>query len=605
MKELELLCPAKNAEQGKIAINYGADAVYIGAGKFGARSAVGNEVDEIAELVEFAHKFYAKVYVTINTIIYDSELEQAHKLIHDLYNLGVDAIIIQDMGLLELDLPPIPIHASTQTHNYDLEKIKFFEDVGLQRVILARELSVKQIKKITGNTNIELEAFVHGALCVSLSGQCYFSHATTGRSANRGECSQSCRMKYSFVDANNKSFANDKYLLSLKDLNLSESIPSMAMAGVTSFKIEGRLKDVSYVKNVVSLYRQKLDTFISENEGYKRASSGKTVLNFSPDAEKTFNRGYTDYFANGRHKDIASFNTPKSVGKYIGEVIRQDRESILIINQEKLNNGDGLCFFDDKNKLQGFRVNRAEGNRIFPADKLFVKKGMKLYRNSDHAFNQKLIKNLDSRKIKLDIKVIEKNDSLYFNFTDEDQNSAEIILAENFDKATNPDAAIKNISKQLSKLGNTDFYSDNIETDIKSPVFIPASKLNEIRRDLISKLEEIRIKNYKRQTAKFTQNNIPYINKDVDYMANIVNKKAAAFYERHGVENFEEGFELQNNYDGKTLMTTKHCLRFEFGICKKYQKKSEADAKYSEPLYLTDKRERYLLEFDCDKCFMK
>jgi len=305
MKKLELLSPAKDLDCSIAAINCGADAVYIGAPKYGARIAVGNSIEDITALVNYAHKFRAKVYVTVNTILYEEELEEVQKLIHQLYEISVDAIIIQDMGILEMDLPPIPLFASTQAHNYSVDKIKFLEQTGIQRIILARELSLKQIKEIRNNTQVDLEFFIHGALCVCFSGQCYFSYVTTGRSANRGECSQPCRMLYSLEDAEGNTILRDKYLLSLKDLNLSAHLRELIDAGITSFKIEGRLKDISYVRNVTAFYRQKLDEIIASDNSLSKSSCGKVYSGFTPDINKTFNRGYTDYFISGRKKEIA------------------------------------------------------------------------------------------------------------------------------------------------------------------------------------------------------------------------------------------------------------------------------------------------------------
>ncbi|HSA06035.1 MAG TPA: U32 family peptidase [Candidatus Gastranaerophilales bacterium] len=552
MKKIELLAPAKDYQTGITAIQCGADAVYIGANRFGARINAANSLDDIEKLVKYAHKYWAKVYVTVNTILNDREIIEAGDLIHQLYELGVDAIIIQDMGILELDLPPIPLFASTQAHNNTWQKVDFLEKVGFQRAILPRELSLEQIKEIKQKTNIDLEFFVHGALCVSYSGQCYLSCANGGRSGNRGECAQPCRKRYSLTDSKGKLLAKDKYLLSLKDLNLSDYLDSLIEAGVSSFKIEGRLKDIDYIKNIVSYYRQKID---KTNSGFE----------FNPN--KTFNRGYTSYFLTGRNKNIVSFDSPKHIGEPIG-----------LIETAKLNNGDGITYFDERNILQG--TNQPK----------LIQKGVFIYRNFDYEYLKQLKSLKIERKIKL--KIDFNNDNLLL--TDENGNITEYKVNQTFESAKNSEMARQNIIKQLSKLGDTDFYTDEININLDPMPFIPVSTLNELRRQAIEQLEHQRACNFPKNLFKIVPNNYPYPEQTLDYSANVLNKYAEQFYCRHGVMKIEPAAESGINMTGKKLMTTKHCLKYQFNLCKKS----------SEPLYLTGEYNKYRLEFDCEKCEM-
>ncbi len=552
MKTPELLAPAKDLETGITAINCGADAVYIGANKFGARSAAGNSIEDIEKLINYAHKYWVRVYVTINTLLTDKEVEEAEQLIHRLYNIGADAIIIQDMGLLELDLPPVPLFASTQCHNNTWQKVDFLEKVGFQRVILPRELTLEQIKEIKNRTNIDLEFFVHGALCVCYSGQCYMSYANGGRSGNRGECAQPCRKTYTLTDANGNIIAKDKYLLSLKDLNLSERLEDLVEAGITSFKIEGRLKDTNYIKNIVSYYRHRID---------------KTVSDFEFNPNKTFNRGYTKYFLTGRNKDITAFESPKHIGEPMG-----------LIEQAKLNNGDGITYFDSQGKLQGTN------------DYSKVSKGTYINRNHDH----KYIKHLQSLKIqrKIRIEIELNNESLILK--DENGNRIEYKIDASFEQANNKEKARQNIEKQLLKLGETDFYADKVEIKLDEVPFIPISVFNEIRRAAVSMLEHERIRNYQRKTYKISPNNYPYPEKELSFESNVLNRYARKFYERHEVEKIEPAIESGLDMSGKRLMTTKHCIRYSFNLC----------GKSTEPLYLISSDRKYRLEFDCKKCEM-
>ncbi|MBF8294423.1 MAG: hypothetical protein HW389_968 [Bacteroidetes bacterium] len=595
---LELLAPARDLECGLAAINHGADAVYIGAPKFGARAAAGNSLEDIAKLISYAHKYWARVYITLNTILYDSELEEAGSIIQQVYDAGADALIIQDMGLLELDLPPIPLFASTQTHNYNLDRIQFLERVGIQRIILARELSLRQIRAIRNATNVDLEFFVHGALCVSFSGQCYFSQVAQGRSANRGECAQMCRLPYTLTDGRGNVLAGNQHVLSLKDLNLSDYLADLVDAGVTSFKIEGRLKEVSYVKNVTAFYRAKLDALIEERDEFRRPASGKTVFSFSPDPEKTFNRGTTDYFIRGRRRAIVSLRTPKSVGKLLGTVRSVGAGFFALDSAEELHNGDGICFFNDEDQLTGVNINQVEGSRIFPNSMEGLQAGVVLYRNYDHEFVQLLKSDTSMRKIGVSLFFDENEEGFELRAMDEDGNEVAHRIKHVKELAKKPEVALETIRTQLSKLGDTAFYAEGVTPGLKEAHFLPVGVLNQLRRDCIAALEAERARNFPRETKTVVPNDVPYPITILDYSSNVVNEKAVQFYKRHGVKQIEKGLELQNDAAGKVLMTTRHCLKFEFDLCRGEQGSAEE-------LYLSDGRMKYKLEFDCDKCVMK
>ena len=595
---LELLAPARDLECGLAAINHGADAVYIGAPKYGARAAAGNSLEDIATLIAHAHKYWARVYITLNTILYDDELQEARNLIQRLYDAGADALIIQDMGLIELDLPPIPLFASTQTHNYDVEKIRFLERVGLQRVILARELSLRQIREIRQATKIDLEFFVHGALCVSFSGLCYFSQVAKGRSANRGECAQMCRLPYTLTDGRGNVLAENQHVLSLKDLNLSAYLADLVDAGVTSFKIEGRLKETPYVKNITAFYRSKLDELIEGRDSLCRSSSGKTTFFFEADPEKTFSRGTTDYFIRGRRQEIVSLHTPKSVGKLIGSVESIDAEFFTLERASQLHNGDGICFFDDNDELRGVNINTVHGNRVYPNSMEAIQPGVVLYRNFDHAFIQQLKSETSKRKIGVRLFFGEHKRGFQLRAVDEDGNEVVQCIEHPKEKAKKPEAANDAINAQLSKLGKTDFLASETVIGMKDALFLPVGVLNQLRRDCISSLEAERARKYPRRSSSIVPNNFPYPTTTLNYSANVVNESAAQFYRRHGVQQIERGLELQNDVAGKVVMTTRHCLKYQFDLCR-------GEKGSAEELYLSDGRTKYKLEFDCDACVMK
>ncbi len=603
-KKIELLAPAKDLLGGIAAINCGADAVYIGAPKFGARTAAGNSLQDINKLVQYAHQYWAKVYVTVNTILYDDELDEVQKLTHQLYEAGVDAIIIQDMAMLEMDLPPIPLFASTQTNNYSIEKIKFLEQTGLKRIILARELSLEQIKEIKRNTNVDLEFFIHGALCVCYSGQCYFSFATTGRSANRGECSQACRMLYSLEDSNGKIIHDKAYLLSLKDLDLSTHLHSLLEAGITSFKIEGRLKDIPYVKNVTAYYRQKLDEILLNNNSFKKASSGKIIYLFIPDPEKTFNRGYSEYFLSGEGKEIASFATPKSVGKLIGKVKNIGKDFFEIETKEYLVNGDGICFFDDHNTLVGMNINRFDRNKVFTKELLGLHSGTEIYRNHDHQFIKELSKDETKRKIACDIDVRTEENKLIISAIDEDENSVTFREAVELIEPEDAEKAIVVMENQFKKSGATIFSVEKVLIKSGKVIFLPVSKWNELRRTILQLLLEERIKNYPKQKREHINDSIAFPENKLNYAGNIVNEKAKEFYRKHGVETIEDGFEKLDNFEGKILMTTKYCIKEELHMCPLKTEHTKIP-EMKEPLYLNDGKQKYRLRFNCQKCEME
>ena len=598
-KTIELLAPAKDKKTAFAAIDCGADAVYIGSPKFGARVNASNSLDDIKEVVEYAHMFRVKVYVTINTIMSDDELKEAVELIYQLYDTGVDALIVQDMGLLECKLPPIKLFASTQCHNSTLEKVKFLEKTGFSRVILARELSLEEIREIASNTGVEIETFVHGALCVSYSGQCYMSYAIGGRSANRGECAQPCRKKYSLVDSDGVVVAKDKHLLCLRDLNFSSDIKDLIDAGVSSFKIEGRLKDEDYIKNVVSFYRKKIDDAI-ENTEYERSSSGYSVLGFEPDVNKTFNRGYCEYFLHGRNKNIISFDSPKSRGEYTGRV-KEVFEKYFLFDGSELNNADGICFFDERGELVGTSVNKAEGNKIFPQSMNGIRKGVEVFRNYNHKFSKMLESVKVERKIEASVCFVEKEQCYELSAVDEDGVRVVVEAGKNYDKAKNQELARNNIIKCLKKAGDSCFDIKEARVEVDVYPFIPLSELNELRRRLFAKLEEKRIASYEVEKSGgiFIS---PYFERELFYDVNIMNEKAKEFYEKRGGICREYAIEKTGNVSGKILMTTKHCLKFSLGLCSKEGKKH----RYREPFFLVDSHgKKYKLLFECKSCCMK
>jgi putative protease len=605
-KKIEILAPAKNLIQGIAAINSGADAVYIGAPLYGARSNATNSVEDIAALVQYAHLYNAQVFVVINTILYDNELEPCRQLIWELYEIGVDALIIQDMAILEMELPPIVLHASTQANNRDANKIKFLADAGIKRVVLARELNLHQIKEISETTDVELEFFVTGALCVSFSGNCYMSVANGERSANRGSCAQNCRLPYNLIDGNGETLIKNSHLLSIKDFDVSDQIPHLVKAGIVSFKIEGRLKDIVYVKNNVSYLRQKLDAFLMENnDKYDKASSGKCTYLFDSSLDRTFNRGYTDYFVNERHQSIGSWESPKSKGQYIGKLIKTVGNSYQIENGELLNNGDGLCFINENNEAEGIYVNRAENGIIYPNVLKEIKEGTFIYRNNDAAFI-KLVEREDSAVRKISTTLVLKENEKGFELiaTDEDGNVSIVNLVHPKEQTKNNESLAENFKVNLAKTGFTPYTADEITIEFSQNWFLPISKINELRRTVYEQLSEIRLKNYVRKEHQLVKTAHPYPETKLDFMYNVANKTARKFYERHGVTEIEKAFELQWDPGKSRVMTTKYCIKYELERCPKYHPEHR-DKKVKEPLVLKQGELEYKLKFNCKPCEME
>ena len=601
-RKIELLAPAKNLECGIGAIDHGADAVYIGAPRFGARAAAGNSLEDIAELVKYAHLYNARIYVTLNTILKDEELEDTEKLIWDLYKIGVDALIVQDMGLLSLNLPPIPLHASTQMDNRNAEKVKFLADAGFRQVVLARELSLEQIRKIhEAVPQTPLEVFVHGALCVSYSGQCYVSQHCFGRSANRGECAQFCRLAFDMVDADGKTMVQNKHLLSLKDLNQSEELEKLLDAGASSFKIEGRLKDVAYVKNVTACYRQKLDAIFKRRKEFIRASSGSVKLAFKPQLDKSFTRGFTNYVLFERSKDIFSFDTPKSLGEEMGYVKEIRGNYIIVAGVKPFNNGDGICYLDERGKLKGLRINRVENNKLFPAGEMpRIKQRTILYRNSDQEFEKLMQRKSAERKLGVSIALTENNFGFTLTLTDEDDIQVSIAMEREKELARTPQT--ENIKNQLAKLGNTPFEAERIDVDLKDNWFLPSSVIAEARREAVEKLLSARRMNYHQETFTLPKTDHAFPQTELTYLGNVMNEGAQSFYQHHGVTRIAPAFEKRPVQDA-VLMFCKHCLRYSMGWCPVRHKQKSP---FKEPYYLVSgDGKRFRLEFDCKHCQMK
>lgn len=600
-RKIELLAPAKNLECGMAAIDHGADAVYIGAPKFGARAAAVNSLEDIAALVEYAHLYNVRIYVTVNTILKDEELKETEEMIRALYRVGVDALIVQDMGIAGLELPPIPLHASTQMDNRTAEKVRFLADAGFRQVVLARELSLREIGKIhEACPDVPLEIFVHGALCVSYSGQCYVSQACFGRSANRGECAQFCRLPFSLVDSNDRVIAKDKHLLSLKDLNQSEELEALLDAGASSFKIEGRLKDVSYVKNVTAAYRQKLDAILARRKEYVRASSGSCRYAFKPQLDKSFSRGFTHYFLHGRTRDVFSFDTPKSLGEEMGTMKEARGNYLTVAGLKSFNNGDGVCYIDEQGKLQGFRINRVEGNKLYPQEMPRIKPRTVLYRNFDQEFEKILARRSSERKMAVAIRLADTAFGFALTLTDEDDNRVTLSLPRAKEPARTPQE--ENLKTQLAKLGNTPFEAERVDIDFTENWFLPASVLADFRRQAIEKLIAARRINYRRELAVLRPTTHAFPQTTLTYLGNVMNARAASFYAGHGVASIAPAFE-QTPVEKAVLMFCKHCLRYSMGWCPVHQRERSP---YREPYYLvsTDGK-RFRLEFDCRNCQMK
>lgn len=601
-RPIELLSPAKDLECGLAAVNHGADAVYIGAVDFGARKSAANPMEHIEQLVQHAHLYGAKVFVTLNTLLFDREIPQAVEMAWQLYHAGVDALIIQDYGLLEAGPPPMAIHSSTQMDNRTPQKVRFLQEVGFEQVVLARELSLNQIAQIKKETDVVLEYFIHGALCVSYSGQCYMSQSINGRSANRGQCAQPCRLPYNMVDKNGKIIVSGKHLLSMKDLNLTDNLEALIDAGISSFKIEGRLKDKDYVANVTAHYRQKIDAILERRPELKRASSGKSLLSFNPNPHKSFNRGFTTYFVNDRQTGNWSLHSPKSIGEPMGTAVNIGNNSFTIKQTHDIANGDGLCFFDAKGNLHGIRVNRSENGTIYPLNMANLYEGATIYRNYNHQFSSLFKKETAQRRIEIEMlfkEIAPQQFSLVI--TDEDGITSTTSSQLNAQEPRNSEHAAEQIQNQLSKTGNTPF--DLMELTIKTlkDWFIPASELNALRRQVLELHIQKRIEHFKPTDNILPKNQYPYPEKEIYKSGNVINRWAEKFYQNHGATVKEQGYELQKQYDDDVVMTTKHCILYEQGNCLKINPAYGKNL----PLFITNDKDLYELKFNCKECEME
>ena len=593
MNTLELLAPAGNAAIGLAAINCGADAVYIGAPRFGAREAAGNSVSDIAALTRYAHRYNARVYIALNTILSDEEIPYAVRLAEQLWEAGADALIIQDMGLLEAGLPPIPLTLSTQGNCDTPEKAVFYEKCGFKRIILPREMSLAGIKAVRAAVSCELEFFVHGALCVSQSGQCYLSHALGGRSGNRGRCAQPCRKAYVCTDSDGNTVDVGKYPLSLRDFNLSKRLNSLYLAGITSFKIEGRLKDENYVKNVVSAYRAELDRILAKHS-IPAASDGLAIPGFTPDLSKTFNRGYTMYFLDGNPKDIAANDTPKFKGELLGTAYEVREGSFKVKDSGKLHPGDGLAWHDRFGNLKGSLVNGVKDSRVRMESMVGIENGTRIYRNYDRLFIQGISKARSERKFRVRMEFRDYSGGFIISAEDELGRKAEKKVPTVKSSARNPVQAEETIRKQLCKTGESPFVVEKLEINMSAPYFLPVSILNDLRREILSRLAAEEPEYVRRETKiRKTRHSFPV--KKLDYRGNVMNSLAAAFYKRHGVREIGKAAELGADIDGMPLMRIRHCLRRQAGLCRK--------GKDTSPFFLeSENGDRLRIEFRCDEC---
>jgi 23S rRNA 5-hydroxycytidine C2501 synthase len=620
--QIELLSPARDADIGIEAIHHGADAVYIGGPSFGARTSADNRVQDIARLVRHAHRFGSRIFVTMNTILRDDELEPARKLAWQLYDAGVDALIIQDMDLLEIDLPPIQLHASTQTDIRTPEKARFLQDAGLSQIVLARELTLQQIAAIRAATDparCTLEFFVHGALCVAYSGQCFISHAHTGRSANRGDCSQACRLPYEVKDSQGRIVAHDKHVLSMKDNNQSENLQALIDAGARSFKIEGRYKDMGYVKNITAHYRVLIDEILEDRPELARSSSGRSTFTFQPDPDQNFNREFTDYFVQGRKEDIGAFDTPKNPGRPIGYVTQVGANFVDLETDDPatvIHNGDGLCYLDLQKELTGLQINRAEhlqGQRwrVYPKDPIETLKDLRKHtvvnRNRDMDWVRTLEKKSADRRIGAWLRLDETPEGLSLTATDEDGHSATATLPCTLEPAKDAAQAGNTLRDALARLGDTIFEPIDLSLNLSQPWFVPASLLNPLRREAIEQLEVARSAAWQRLPRAIPGSPpVPYPEDTLTYLANVFNHKARDFYAKHGVQVIASAYESHEETGEVSLMITKHCVRFSLSLCPKQAKgvTGVQGTVKAEPMTLVHGEEKLTLRFDCKPCEM-
>ncbi len=600
MKRIELLAPAKDLRSGKIAIDYGADAVYIGAERFGARSGATNSMSDVAELARYAHLFGAKLYVTMNTIIYDDELDEAKRQAENAWQAGADALIVQDMAMLELDLPPIELHASTQTFALRADRVEFLAKSGFSRVILERAVSLDEIREIRKHTDVELEAFVHGAICVGFSGQCYFSQTMMGRSGNRGQCAQPCRWTYNLLDQDFNRLIEDKHLLSVRDLNMSEYVGDLIDAGITSFKVEGRLKDENYVKNTVAYYRQHIDRVIAKRDDCERSSFGRSEVMFEPAPEKTFTRGFTDWFISGKMDKVAEFNTPKATGAYLGRVKCLINKSFELDTKEVLTAGDGICFKDSRSGFSGTNVNRVEGKIVYPNKMDGIEVGTEIYRNFDKSFADMLTRDVTLRRLDVSMHVGGRIGEVVLKAEDTRGNSSEVVLNGDMDIAKNRERMEMTVRSQLAKSGDTPFEVKHISVDFADSMpFLTAATLNGFRRQVLTKLESTILNNYARTERVVTDEKSAYPQSTLDFRANVVNHLSEKFYRERGVTNIQSGYELLSDYAGAVVMTSRYCIRRECGMCLKNPK-----TKYRGKLFIENNFHTFELKFDCANCEM-
>ncbi|MEE0980016.1 MAG: U32 family peptidase [Muribaculaceae bacterium] len=603
-RKIELLAPARDAATAFEAILHGADAVYMGAPSHGARAAATNSLTDIASVVEFAHKFNARVYITVNTLVYENELDDVRRMISDLYNIGVDALIVQDLGILEMDIPPIALHASTQCDTRDAEKARFLQDSGFSQIVLARELGLSEINRIYNSVDVPLEVFVHGALCVSYSGDCQASLLATGRSANRGECAQMCRLPYDLCDENNNVIIRGKHLLSLKDMNRLDHLESLLAAGASSLKIEGRLKDVSYVKTTVAAYRKELDRIISENpDKYERSSLGDVATTFSPNLSNVFNRGFTDYFLNDRKQSgISSFDTPKAIGEKVGKVKSARGNCIELTGCAEINNGDGLGYFNSDGSFTGFRVNRAEECKLFTLKPIDVTAGTVIYRNRNKRFDELMAGTTASRTLALDMTLrVASHNVVALDVAIDQRTVATATIEVEPTEARSPQADARR--RVLSKLGDTVYRLGTLRDETGS-LFIPASTLTTLRREAINVLDSSRRASYPRDYRKSAKPNLAYPGGDtIDSRGNVANSMARKFYTAAGVRMITPAMEVSKpdlSVD-QQVMETRYCLRRELGACLK----TKSAGKLPDRLYLVSGNNRYKLQFVCDSCLMR
>ncbi len=617
---LELLAPARDADIGIEAVNHGADAVYIGGPAFGARDKASNEIADLARLVAHAHRFHARVYMTLNTILRDDELDRARQLAWQAHDAGIDALIVQDMGLLQIDLPPIQLHASTQTDVRTPEKARFLQDVGFSKIILARELDLQQIHAIRAQVErATLEFFVHGALCVAYSGQCFISHAHTGRSANRGNCSQECRLPYTVTDALGRVIAHEKHVLSIQDNDQSANLAALVDAGVRSFKIEGRYKDLGYVKNVTAHYRQLIDALLARRAGLKATSSGRTTFLFTPDPQRNFNRGATDYFVNGRRDDLGAFDTPKHAGQAIGHVTRVARASFdveLADDALALNNGDGLTYYDLQKELVGLQANTAtplggRAWRVVPNEPVESLKDLRadtaLHRNRDMAWERLLARPTANRRIPIELRLGESANGFVLEMSDGAGHCGRAAVAHAHQRANDAGKADATIREHLGKLGNTIFHVGTIDIAFSEPWFVAASVANALRRDAVAALEAARAAALDRlPRAAPVEPPAPYPGDALSYLANVYNQKAHDFYLRHGVKVIAAAYESHEELGEVSLMITKHCVRWAMSLCPKQAKgvTGVQGTVRAEPLTMQSGGDTLTLRFDCKPCEM-